>query len=1770
MKKVSLLVLVSMILLLAFTSCDMLPEPVVGTLENVKETVVGTFENVKDTVLGFLGIDTHEHVWNEATCESPKTCECGATDGEPLPHSWNEATCQAPKTCSVCGKTEGSALKHTWEQADCENPQTCKVCGETTGTAEGHFWIEATCDTAKYCLICNKVEGEALGHDWTEGDCTTPKTCKTCSVVGAPAPGHNWVAASCTDARTCETCGETDGEPLGHDWTEATCLTAKVCNRCELVEGEALGHKWLDATCETPKTCERCQLEEGEAIGHNYEATVVDPTCVNDGYTMHICANCNDTYTDTPVDALGHSWKDANCVDPKTCTVCGETDGEALGHTWVEATCLTAKTCSVCGETEGEVAGHVGGTATCTSLAKCDVCGEGYGEYDVHTVALSVVEGKPSYACTKCGNEFVPEEYHYFDGTGALPFTNASGDPSAFNGNTENGYYDFICKSETATNNQIQLWIPSNVAQPETLFGFSCENNAFGVFGFKIKPANFQGPIELILAERRNVSTFISWPEGSINALLIDKISEDNTVLIRGGVGESGTTGKYQDLVTVSLNENDGWIDIALFIDLNSDKTVSFIYFVNGVHVGTFTGNMTITAGYIRAAYIKTTMPNGVKDNGFAIDDIVFGYAANGHYTFDNAPHAIIEATCTEAKKCACGIVLGEALGHDFADATCLTAKTCKRCGLVEGDPLGHTFGSSVTEDAYIVNCTACEMSFALEEYRNFTGADKSDFVFNMNGAFNITVDENGQYAAIFKPEQDEIPADSDFEQKDGKPTGTYKGWAYYNAPGAQHMFWIPSNAGGKGLQGFDCEVNAVGVISFKIKTNVTTGYYVSIAKERNASDWTGWGTSEMKLLYIGEYTDNGVVVKGGINGSTEFTTIPVADGWSEMFDVKIFVELKDDSTITLHYYINNVFYGTFSAPMTIDTLDIRALYINGWTYAANTGIIIDDIVMGYTANYGSHLVFDGKDHKVTEATDCTTPAYCSCGWVGQPKAHNYSDATCSSNATCLDCGAIQGERKPHTLVYDGLNISCSVCNRSYKLEGIYADGTDVNNVAGAGNALFNIPNSNPEIVDGHYELIKTETTADPGQAQVWVPSTGGKGLPGFNTANGSVEGYFNFKVNAWVTKNFEMTFVDYSLGDNYDLNGDGEKESIRWSDAWRIGNSFFRISTPIVGEDKTTVEVKGFGGIVLKTITVADAEKPFTGWIDVRLQITLDAEKDVVRVTYYVDGEMCGEGEQPLTTLTNGICAIYINGNTAPAGSGYMLDDITFGYKADPHWTLDDKDHNVIEATCTEAKKCSCGYVLGEALGHDYKPTCTEDSACSRCGEVAKATGHSLKAFDYANGNLVFACANEGCSMSYNLTGYYADGSDYHCMNGSSHNLNNGYSPNGEPVIVDGHYELIGTTDAGGQCELTLPSNGHDHGKLEGLEAAYGATGIFSFKMDIWAPSGVEFLQFTDSRVRKIPGASFWTDGALPRALKISKPTLEGEKYFVTITGWDNLPLAKVEVADEKSFTGWIDYTIIINFEGDNVSLTYYINGVNKGTVTKTNNVITKALDTAYFSGNYPAVGAGVKFDDFVLGFTVPTYVDGKLNTTEIAAENVQSAALKAIVASKIKQVDQANPAPEGDNTYGYFVKEGGTPVFVNAFKNNSAVEALYFSRSKDWTTYEGNSQNSGWSEFRFDTDKAANMLTISFDYIVSGTTGSSAEESDDGIGALGTSYVQLKDSTGAYIDLADSALTIDGEWHTMTLSLGEGQNVANVLVKLYHFQGEMLISNLVITYAE
>lgn len=75
-----------------------------------------------------------------------------------------------------------------------------------------------------------------------------------------------------------------------------------------------------------------------------------------------------------------HTWIEASCTEPRTCSECGETEGEPLGHSWAEATCEKAATCTVCGETDGAPLGHSWTEyPTVDAPVTCTVCGETQG-----------------------------------------------------------------------------------------------------------------------------------------------------------------------------------------------------------------------------------------------------------------------------------------------------------------------------------------------------------------------------------------------------------------------------------------------------------------------------------------------------------------------------------------------------------------------------------------------------------------------------------------------------------------------------------------------------------------------------------------------------------------------------------------------------------------------------------------------------------------------------------------------------------------------------------------------------------------------------------------------------------------------------------------------------------------------------------------------------------------------------------------------------------------------------------------------------------------------------------------------------------------------------------------------------------------------------------------------------------------------------------------------------------------------------------------------
>lgn len=71
--------------------------------------------------------------------------------------------------------------------------------------------------------------------------------------------------------------------------------------------------------------CEDCKktIDYGEVIlanGHSYSETVVSPTCTEDGYILHCCSSCGDTYKDNYTKKLGHNMSEFDFVIESSCS----------------------------------------------------------------------------------------------------------------------------------------------------------------------------------------------------------------------------------------------------------------------------------------------------------------------------------------------------------------------------------------------------------------------------------------------------------------------------------------------------------------------------------------------------------------------------------------------------------------------------------------------------------------------------------------------------------------------------------------------------------------------------------------------------------------------------------------------------------------------------------------------------------------------------------------------------------------------------------------------------------------------------------------------------------------------------------------------------------------------------------------------------------------------------------------------------------------------------------------------------------------------------------------------------------------------------------------------------------------------------------------------------------------------------------------------------------------------------------------------------------
>ena len=432
------------------------------------------------------------------------TCACGDsyTDGTVSAKGHTVLDVAFPCTedvkCTVCDTVVTKAPGHVpGPAATCTEDQKCTVCDAIIAEDFGHSYdmveVEPTCLEAGYttytCTVCGDSytnDGEAAkGHTpGTAATCTTNQYCTVCGEKLADAKGHTPGAeATCTAPQTCTVCGDTVKAALGHVPVEGeTCDNTRYCDRCKETL-ESFDHTFYPATCTEPETCQ-CGVTRGEPLGHNYVAKVTDPTCIDDGYTTHTCSRCEDSYTDSVVDAKGHTpGAEATCTTSQNCTTCGEKLVDAKGHTpGAAATCTNAQLCTVCGDTLEKMKDHTpGDAATCTAPQTCTVCGTVINEPIPH----SYTDGK----CDMCG-QINPDwiEITYRVGKGTNDERNvAYYDPSAgapvlydptFEGYTFKGWY-----SDSSYSSEYKVTSLDSVTEDITLYALWVRAGSSGSSG---------------------------------------------------------------------------------------------------------------------------------------------------------------------------------------------------------------------------------------------------------------------------------------------------------------------------------------------------------------------------------------------------------------------------------------------------------------------------------------------------------------------------------------------------------------------------------------------------------------------------------------------------------------------------------------------------------------------------------------------------------------------------------------------------------------------------------------------------------------------------------------------------------------------------------------------------------------------------------------------------------------------------------------------------------------------------------------------------------------------------------------------------------------------------------------------------------------------------------------------------------------------------------------------------------------------------------------
>ena len=329
-----------------------------------------TVEEVKDEALKSAATSTAAAVYY-------KSCACGAistldadtfTSGDPLVHA-HEYTVKAeadnalksPATCAggavyykscACGAVsqEDSDLFTVGEPLDHKDDDHNHTCDYGCDKTDMGAHADSASDNDHVCDYGCGATLEACADKENDGD----HACEVCKKADVSA--HNYGDATCGSPATCLECGASIGDVAAHIYNQSV-VKAEALKDAATCTSAAVYYKSCSCGAISANALET--FADGAPLSHKDENLdhVCDYDCGKTDIGAHAdSATDRDHLCDYGCGAVLEACSDASGDNNHTCDVCGGVD--VTEHTYGDATCGSPATCSECGATTGATLAH--------------------------------------------------------------------------------------------------------------------------------------------------------------------------------------------------------------------------------------------------------------------------------------------------------------------------------------------------------------------------------------------------------------------------------------------------------------------------------------------------------------------------------------------------------------------------------------------------------------------------------------------------------------------------------------------------------------------------------------------------------------------------------------------------------------------------------------------------------------------------------------------------------------------------------------------------------------------------------------------------------------------------------------------------------------------------------------------------------------------------------------------------------------------------------------------------------------------------------------------------------------------------------------------------------------------------------------------------------------------------------------------------------------------------------------------------------------------